>query len=95
MNEQAAVYRLEPESLTIYDVARLEAEFRSLGEGQSCQLDLANVSEADTAGLQWLLSVRQRSLTAGRNCEIPVTPAAVSTALQTLGLEHLMGEHHD
>lgn len=52
---------MTPASLTIFDVRRLEDALQNcMTSGQLFHLNLQDITELDSAGVQWLMSLKQR-----------------------------------
>ena len=91
MSRAARVVRLEGE-LTIYRAAELRAELQeALAEGADVDLDLANVSEIDSAGVQLLMLSRREAIRAGREWRLTATSPAVDETFALLDLQGLFG----
>jgi len=87
----SAVVRVDGE-LTIYRAAELKPLLLALPPGDGAiELDLAQVSEIDTAGVQLLLLARREAQALSRPWQIGARSAAVDDALALLGLRHLTG----
>lgn len=80
--------------LTIYTALELHGELRPWLE-QPCawQLDLADVSELDGAGLQLLLMLRQHLTTTGHHLTVTGRSPAVNEALTLCGLNAAFDDH--
>ena len=77
-----------PEALTIYQVRKLEASFSSSGLPRRDWLfDLSGVTEIDSAGLQWLLAVRNRLFSAGYRLVFVNVPSAIAGIIELISLE--------
>jgi anti-sigma B factor antagonist len=86
----AAVMRFDGE-LTIYRAAELKPLLLALPAGDApIQIDLAQVSEIDTAGVQLLLLSRREAESLSRPWQICAASSAVGEALGLLGLRHLV-----
>lgn len=82
----ATALRVEGE-LTIYRAAELKAELLAAAE-----LDLAAVTEIDTAGVQLLLLARREAQALGRSWAIAGRSSAVVDALALLGLSDQLND---
>ncbi|MDX1634864.1 MAG: STAS domain-containing protein [Marinobacter sp.] len=78
-----------PDALTIYDVKGLEQGFDAGLLQAPLTLDMAAISELDTAGAQWLLSLRARLRAAGHGWQPINPPEEVARTLTQLGLAPL------
>ena len=82
-----ACLRLEPE-LTIYSAARVrEALLAHLHAGSALSLDLADVCEIDSAGVQLLIAARRDADAGGVALQLRGHSAAVHDAFALLGLD--------
>lgn len=94
MNE-APVFTIAGE-LSIYRAAELCQALQAwLPQALACgndtvQLDLAEVSEIDTAGLQLLLAVQRSAKDAGTQLTLQSASPTVMEVLQLTALEHLI-----
>lgn len=94
------VLRLTPE-LTIYGADALrgllaEAVADAAAAGQPLVLDLADVCEIDSAGLQLLMAVRVEADARALPLQLRAHSAAASEALALFGLDdQARGGHHD
>lgn len=74
-------------SLTIYDVKVLkEKAMEVLGESDVIELNLDNVSECDTAGIQLLYSLKKSAGEAEKKLIICNPPQSVEKALKRAGM---------
>lgn len=78
-----------PDALTIYDVKGLEQGLDTALLQAPLTLDLAAVTELDSAGAQWLLSLRARLRAAGHGWQPVNLPGEVVETITQLGLEPL------
>ena len=89
MSEDATTFRIEGE-FSIYSAAQLRLQLmqwlQAAPAGTALKLDLAQVSEIDSAGLQLLLSAMRSA--ASQQCEIHVC-AASDTVQQVLAITEL------
>jgi anti-anti-sigma factor len=67
-----------------------EALVQALAGGGDLRLDLASVSDFDSAGVQLLLATRHSLLQRGAALHIVAASTAVGDALATLGLQDLL-----
>jgi anti-sigma B factor antagonist len=58
--------------------------------GGELRLDLGDVTDFDSAGVQLLLAARQSTQEHGHTLDVVAASAAVREGLQTLGLSHLL-----
>jgi anti-anti-sigma factor len=74
--------------MTIYRAAELRAEMqRALADGSGdFEIDLAAVTEMDSAGVQLLMAAGKSALAAGFALRLVAHSAAVLEVLETLGL---------
>jgi anti-anti-sigma factor len=88
------VIRLEGE-LTIYRAAELKAQMLPLpADGSAVEIDLAGVSEIDTAGVQLLLLARREALAAQRALRLVGHSRAIRDVLTLLDLHRELGPSH-
>lgn len=74
--------------LTIYRAAELKADIlAAAAQGSAPALDLAEVSEIDTAGIQLLLLAQREALARGARLSLVAPSAAVREAFGLLELE--------
>lgn len=78
--------------LTVYSAAELrELLSRSAGgSDEPLEVDLAEVTEIDTAGLQLLLLLRRRARASGRDLHIIAASNVVRETLSLCGLTNLL-----
>ncbi|NML48480.1 STAS domain-containing protein [Ramlibacter sp. G-1-2-2] len=87
MSTPVTVLAVEGE-LSIYRAADLCAEWReAIAPDTALVLDLAEVSECDTAGVQLLLAAARRLEQGGGSLQLRAPSAPVCDALATLGLQ--------
>lgn len=78
---------------TIYRSAELCATLRSaFADGGALELNLAGVTEMDSAGVQLLIAARRAALTAQRELRLVGHSAAVLEVFETLGLAADLGD---
>lgn len=78
--------------LTIYEAAQTKASLLALLPGTGpVLLDLSQVSEFDTAGLQLLLLLRREALLAGRTVHVTAASGVVQEVLALLRLSAALG----
>lgn len=76
--------------LTIYTVAELKTELMPWLElNRDIELDLAQVSEVDGAGIQFLLLMRREVMASARVLRLSAISPAVRDALALCNLSHL------
>jgi anti-anti-sigma factor len=75
--------------MTIYAAATLAVELRAAIEAQAgdCRIDLSDVSELDTSGLQILLMARRACAGANRSLSFVRPSAVVTESLNLLRVE--------
>lgn len=75
------------DSLTIYDVKALkEKATEILGDSDVIKVNLDNVSECDTAGIQLLYSLKKSAGESGKKLIICNPPQSVEDALKRAGM---------
>ncbi len=75
-------------ALSIYEAASLREELAAcLDQYQGLTIDLNEVSDCDTAGLQLLCSARRTAENAGKAFALTGTPEPVHEALSRVGLD--------
>jgi anti-anti-sigma factor len=84
MSAPSAVVRIEGE-FTIYRAAELKPVLLVGGEG-ALEIDLADVTEIDTAGVQLLLLAQREARAVSRPFRLAAASPAVTEALALLGL---------
>ena len=97
MSTNSNCLRIEGE-LTIYRAAELAAAMKAalagVPAGAALELDLAEVTEMDSAGVQLLLAARRSADESGRVLRLAGTSPAVAEVFQTLQLaSHFSGAH--
>ena len=89
MSTTSTCFRIEGE-LTIYRAAELAAAMRAaLAEvpgGGALELDLSDVSEMDSAGVQLLIAARRSTQESGRTLRVAGSSPAVAEVFRTLQL---------
>jgi anti-anti-sigma factor len=79
--------------LTIYRATELCAELkRALSGGTDLELNLAGVTEMDSAGVQLLMAARKTALGAGCALRLTHLSPAVAEVFETLGLAGLFSD---
>lgn len=74
--------------LTIYEVAALREDLlAAFGASEEATLDLAAVTECDTAGAQLICSARITSRETGKPLNIRAVSDAVSQAMESVGMD--------
>lgn len=87
----AQVLRIEGE-MTIYRAVELGSAIRRTFEtGGDVELDLSEVSELDSSGVQLLIAAQQRARAAQRELRLVGHSPAVLEVFETLGLAALLG----
>lgn len=82
------IMRIAPE-LTIYSAAELRAALLdALAASPNLELDLADVCEADSAGVQLLIAARRHAAANGGALQLTRHSAVLLDALTLLGLDH-------
>ncbi len=77
--------------ITIYEVANLEASLAEVIEhSQPLDLDLGDLEEVDTAGIQWLLSLKQRKEQQRSTLTLSQVPNSVTEVFGLLGVSSLV-----
>lgn len=77
--------------ITIYEVANLEAGFaEAITNSQPLELKLNELEELDTAGVQWLLSLKQRKEKQGSALILSQVPEAIREVFELLGVNTLL-----
>ena len=90
MNAPAAELGAE---LTIYRADEIKQQLLALLQGSAAlEIDLSQVAEIDTAGLQLLMLARREALARGRALRFVRPSAAVDEALALLALAPFFGE---
>lgn len=94
MTSPSNVIALEGE-LTIYRAAELKPLLLAALAGTGpIELDLGEVSEVDTAGVQLLMLLRREALAQGRSLQLRAPSLAVAEAFELLDLAAWFGEEH-
>lgn len=94
MSASAQVLRLEPE-LTIYSAAQLKQTLvDALVSRDALTLDLSDVCEVDSAGVQLLLAALRHAARHGVQCELAGHSAAVREAFALLGFDAQLAPLH-
>ena len=87
----AQVLRIEGE-MTIYRAVELwSAIRRTFEKGGDIELDLSEVSELDSSGVQLLIAAQQRARAVQRELRLVGHSPAVLEVFETLGLAALLG----
>lgn len=74
-------------ALTIYEVATVEAAFAAqIQEQQPLKLNLGELQELDSAGVQWLLSLQARKARQGSDLYLSKISGLALETLKQLGL---------
>ena len=89
MSTTSTCFRIDGE-LTIYRAAELasamKAALADVPGGGAFELDLSDVTEMDSAGVQLLLSARRSTQESGRTLRVAGSSPAVAEVFQTLQL---------
>ena len=97
MSTTSTRFRIEGE-LTIYRAAELAAAMKAaladLPAGGAFEVDLSDVTEMDSAGVQLLISARRSASQSGRSLRIAGSSAAVAEVFQTLQLASHFDDAH-
>jgi anti-sigma B factor antagonist len=89
LRDTGTTLRVEGE-FTIYRAAELKRALLPLPAGTGpVELDLAEVTEIDTAGIQLLLLARREAIAAGRTARLVASSPAVDEALRLLDVQSL------
>jgi anti-anti-sigma factor len=95
MGMTSSLLRIDGE-LTIYRAAELAAAMRTalaaVADGGALDLDLSEVAEMDSAGVQLLLAARRSAIESGRALRLIARSAAVDDVLAILHLTALFGD---
>lgn len=84
---------LTPENLTIYSVAELRELFKtSLAEHNQLEVNLAQVSEIDCAGLQLMVSLKKSALAEDKNVAFTAHSREVVELLDLLNMHEFFGD---
>lgn len=79
--------------LTIFTAAERKTHFLDfLKSGNVLEIDLANVTEIDTAGLQLLMLIEREAAQAGKSLRFVTYSKAVLDALELANLVSLFGD---
>ena len=97
MSTTSATFRIDGE-FTIYRAAELavalKAALADVPPGGAFEIDLSEVTEMDSAGVQLLIAARRSSEDSGRSLRIAQPSAAVADVFQTLQLASHFGDAH-
>jgi anti-anti-sigma factor len=81
------------EDMTIYHAPAQKATLLDgLAKAKALELDLAQVAEIDTAGLQLLLLVKREAAAASKECRIVAHSSAVSEVIEFTRLAGYFGD---
>jgi len=79
--------------MTIYSAAELKpALLEALGQSDEIEIDLSNVSEMDTSGVQLLMLVKREAVAAGKALALSGHSPAVLEVFELLGLGGWFGD---
>ena len=96
MGMTSSLLRIDGE-LTIYRAAELAAALRTalaaVAEGGALDLDLSEVAEMDSAGVQLLMAARRSTDDSGRVLRLAGSPPAVAEVFRTLQLASHFDAH--
>ncbi|HCS62900.1 MAG TPA: hypothetical protein DIW64_01780 [Cellvibrio sp.] len=96
MNEKSNPQILFPVSLTIYDVCECEDKVQeSIRAGFDAEINLANVAELDSAGMQWLMSFAERENNMGQRVGITRPSPVCVEQFRLMGLSDFTGAADD
>lgn len=89
-----ACLRLRPAGeMTIYSAAELKpALLQALGESEDIEIDLAEISEIDTSGVQLLMLMKREAAAAGKALTLAGHSPAVLEVFELLGLGSWFGD---
>jgi len=89
-----ACLRLHPAGeMTIYDAAELKpALLHALGQSDEIEIDLADISEIDTSGVQLLMLMKREATDAGKALTLVGHSPAVLEVFELLGLGNWFGD---
>lgn len=89
-----ACLRLHPVGeMTIYSAAELKpALLQALGESEEIEIDLADISEIDTSGVQLLMLMKREAAAAGKVLKLAAHSPAVLEVFELLGLGNWFGD---
>ncbi len=92
--DNVRVTRLVPEGeLTIYAAAEFKANLENaLAASENIEIDLAGVSEMDTAGLQLLLAARREAQRCGKSLRLKDCSEAVHDVFELCGMTDCLRE---
>ncbi|MFP4075352.1 MAG: lipid asymmetry maintenance protein MlaB [Halochromatium sp.] len=78
-------------TLSIYEVANLEASFAAAIENNHpLDLNLSELDEIDAAGIQWLLTLKQRKEQQGSALRLSPVPDSIAELFELLGVSSLL-----
>jgi len=87
----APAFRIAGE-MNIYRAGELRQALReAFAHSERCEFDLSDVSEIDTSGVQLIVAARKSASDAGKVFRIVAASAAVTDALELLGLAACLG----
>lgn len=79
---------LAPENMTIYEVVTLSGEWLNDEMNKITTIDMANVKELDTAGIQLLLRLNCSSKKSEKRIELINIPEQVLKVFKTFNIEN-------
>jgi len=89
-----ACLRLYPSGeMTIYSAAELKpALLHALGQSDEIEIDLGDISEIDTSGVQLLMLMKREAAVAGKALKLAGHSPAVLEVFELLGLGNWFGD---
>jgi anti-anti-sigma factor len=89
-----ACLRLHPAGeMTIYSAAELKpALLQALDQSEEIEIDLADISEIDTSGVQLLMLMKREAAAAGKALKLAGHSPAVLEVFELLGLGNWFGD---
>lgn len=79
--------------MTIYSAAELKpALLEAIGQSNEIEIDLSNVSEMDTSGVQLLMLMKREAVAAGKSMALSGHSPAVLDVFELLGLGGWFGD---
>ena len=97
MSSTSSAFRIDGE-LTIYRATELAAAMKAalaeLPAGGVFEIDLSDVTEMDSAGVQLLMSAKRSSDESGRSLRVSGLSPAVAEVFRTLQLASHFGDAH-
>lgn len=86
---------IKPTSLTIYDLDALQNQYvmESYWSG-ALDINLEQVTEFDSAGVQWLALVKKNQQERGQSLTLSQVSEDIKNAIILLGMHSLLGDAH-